>query len=60
LAGRGRLICEFEDSLVESEFQDNQGYTEKPCLEKPERERERRKKKLKTNKCKRKPNHKLH
>lgn len=27
-------FCEFEASLVYSEFQDSQGYTEKPCLEK--------------------------
>jgi hypothetical protein len=37
LGGRGRWISEFEASLVglQSEFQDSQGYTEKPCLEKP-------------------------
>jgi hypothetical protein len=35
LGGRGRWISEFEASLVyTSEFQDSQGYTEKPCLEK--------------------------
>jgi hypothetical protein len=35
LGGRGRRISEFEASLVyKSEFQDSQGYTEKPCLEK--------------------------
>jgi hypothetical protein len=35
LRGRGRQISEFEASLVYrvSKFQDNQGYTEKPCLE---------------------------
>jgi hypothetical protein len=32
--GRGRRISEFEASLVYSEFQDSQGYTEKPGLEK--------------------------
>jgi hypothetical protein len=32
LGGRGRQISEFKASLV-SEFQDSQGYTEKPCLE---------------------------
>jgi hypothetical protein len=33
LEGRGRRISEFEASLVyRSEFQDSQGYTEKPCL----------------------------
>jgi hypothetical protein len=26
-------LCEFKGSLVYSEFQDSQGYTEKPCLE---------------------------
>jgi hypothetical protein len=30
----GRWISEFEASLVYREFQDSQGYTEKPCLEK--------------------------
>jgi hypothetical protein len=36
LGGRGRQISEFEASLVyKSVFQDSQqGYTEKPCLEK--------------------------
>jgi hypothetical protein len=34
LGGRGRQISEFEASLVYSEFQDSQGYPEKPCLEK--------------------------
>ena len=47
MGGRGRQISEFETSLVNSEFQDSQGYTEKPCLEKPKikikkREREAR------------------
>jgi hypothetical protein len=42
LGGRGRWISELEASLVyQSEFQDSQGYTEKPCLEK-KRERERK------------------
>jgi hypothetical protein len=32
---RGRWISEFEASLcLQSKFQDCQGYTEKPCLEK--------------------------
>jgi hypothetical protein len=31
LGGRGRWISEFE--ALQSEFQDNQSYTEKPCLE---------------------------
>jgi hypothetical protein len=42
LGGRGRQISEFEASLVlQSEFQDSQGYTEKPCLEKPKEEKEK-------------------
>lgn len=32
--GRGRQILEFEASLIYSESQDTQGYTDKPCLEK--------------------------
>jgi hypothetical protein len=32
LGGRGRRISEFEAG--QSELQDSQGYTEKPCLEK--------------------------
>jgi hypothetical protein len=36
--GRGRRI---------SEFQDSQGYTEKPCLEKPKKGKEKRKEKKK-------------
>jgi hypothetical protein len=35
LGGRDRRISEFQASLVyKSEFQDSQGYTEKPCLKK--------------------------
>jgi hypothetical protein len=34
LGGKGRQISEFVASLVYREFQDSQGYTEKPCLEK--------------------------
>jgi hypothetical protein len=34
LGGRGRQISEFEASLIYSEFQDSQGFTEKPCLKK--------------------------
>ena len=35
MGGRGSWISEFEASLVglQGEFQDSQGYTEKPCLE---------------------------
>jgi hypothetical protein len=33
LGGRGRQISEFKASVgLQSEFQDSQGYTEKPCL----------------------------
>jgi hypothetical protein len=32
LGGRGRQVSEFKASLIYSEFQDSQGYTEKPCL----------------------------
>jgi hypothetical protein len=32
LGGRGRWISESKVSLVYSEFQVSQGYTEKPCL----------------------------
>jgi hypothetical protein len=42
LGSRGRQISEFEDSLVyKSEFQDSQGYTEKPCLEKPKKKKKK-------------------
>jgi hypothetical protein len=35
LGDRGRQISEFEGQPgLQSEFQDSQGYTEKPCLEK--------------------------
>ena len=34
LGGRGRRISEFSQPGLQSEFQDIQGYTEKPCLEK--------------------------
>jgi hypothetical protein len=47
LGGRSRQISEFEASLVYKDFQDSQGYTEKPCLEKPKKP-----KKQKTNKQK--------
>jgi hypothetical protein len=36
LGGGDRQISEFQASLVyRVKFQDSQGYTEKPCLEKP-------------------------
>jgi hypothetical protein len=45
LGGRGRRISEFEASL--SEFQDSQGYTEKPCLEKSKKKKKKKEKKKK-------------
>ena len=35
-------ISEFEASLVYSEFQDSQGYTEKACLEKTNKQTNKR------------------
>lgn len=32
LGGGGRQICEFEASLVDSEFQASQSYIVRPCL----------------------------
>jgi hypothetical protein len=54
LGGRGRQISEFEASLViQSEFQDIQGYTEKPCLRnQKERKKERKERKGKERKGK--------
>jgi hypothetical protein len=40
LGGRGRQISEFKASLVYREFQDSQGYTEKPCLKKKKKKKE--------------------
>jgi hypothetical protein len=37
MGGRGRQISEFEASLVY--FQDSQGYTKEPCLEKPKKKK---------------------
>jgi hypothetical protein len=47
LGGRDRWVSEFEASLVslQSEFQDSQGYTEKPCLEKKKKKKKERKRK---------------
>jgi hypothetical protein len=46
LGGRGRQISEFKASLIyKSEFQDSQGYTEKPCLEKTKKDKKEKKKK---------------
>jgi hypothetical protein len=48
LGGRGRRISEFEASLVyRIEFQDSQGYTEKPCLGKIKNKKRKRKRKKK-------------
>jgi hypothetical protein len=44
LGGRGRRISEFEASLIYREFQDSQGYTEKPCLEKQKTNKQKTKK----------------
>jgi hypothetical protein len=39
----GRQISEFEASLVyKVRFQDSQGYTEKPCLEKPKKKKKKK------------------
>jgi hypothetical protein len=48
LGGRGRQISEFRGQPgLQSEFQDSQGYTEKPCLGK---KKKKKKKKTKQNK----------
>jgi hypothetical protein len=39
LGGRGRQISESKASLLYREFQDSQGYTEKPCLEKTKKKK---------------------
>jgi hypothetical protein len=43
LGGIGRRISEFKASLVYKV--DSQGYTEKPCLEKPKKKKKKKKKK---------------
>jgi hypothetical protein len=46
LGGRGRQISEFEAQPgLQSEFQDSQGYPEKPCLKKTNKQKEEKKKK---------------
>jgi Sec-independent protein translocase protein TatA len=47
LGGRGRWISEFQASLVylQSELQDSQSYTEKPCLEKQKQKKQKTKNK---------------
>jgi hypothetical protein len=46
LGARGRRISEFEASL-QSEHQDSQGYSEKPCLQKPKAKKKKKKEKRK-------------
>lgn len=42
--GRGRWICEFKVSFIyRAEFQDNQGYTGKCCLEQTNKQMEEKK-----------------
>jgi hypothetical protein len=49
LGGRGRWISEFEGQPgLQSEFQDSQGNTEKPCLVKPKTKNKKQKDKTKT------------
>jgi hypothetical protein len=55
LGRQGRQISEFEASLVYSEFQDCQGYTEKPFLKKT-KQKTKNKKKPKANNNKTKTN----
>jgi hypothetical protein len=43
ITGRGRWISEFQASLVYRVSQDRQGYTEKPCLEKPKKKKKKKK-----------------
>jgi hypothetical protein len=47
LGGRGRWISEFKASRLKSEFQDSQGYTEKPCLEKQNKTKQNKTKQTK-------------
>ena len=44
LGSRGRQISDLKASLVYKEFQDSQGYTEKPCLEKKQKKKNKKKK----------------
>jgi hypothetical protein len=43
--GKQRQVdfCVLGQPGLQSEFQDNQGYTEKPCLEKPGKKKKKRK-----------------
>jgi hypothetical protein len=57
LGGRGRQVSEFEASLgLQSEFQDSQGCTEKPCLEKKKKKKQNKTNKTKQNKTKKRLN----
>ena len=41
MGDRGKQISEFEASLISRvEFQNSQGYTEKPCLEKKQKQKQ--------------------
>jgi hypothetical protein len=47
LGGRGRWISEFEGQPgLQREFQDSQGYTEKPCLKKTKKQNKKKKTKI--------------
>jgi hypothetical protein len=48
-AEAGRFLSSSQPGL-QSEFQDSQGYTEKPCLKKPNQRKKRERKKTKQNK----------
>jgi hypothetical protein len=55
LGGRGRRISEFGGQpVLQSEFQDSRGYTEKSCLENTNKEKKRKEKKRKEKKRKEK------
>jgi hypothetical protein len=48
LGGRDRQISEiWGQPDLQSEFQDSQGYTEKPCLEKPKKKKKKKRKEKK-------------
>jgi hypothetical protein len=56
VGGKDRQISEFEASLViQSEFQDSQSYTEKPCLKKQNKTKQNKKTKNNNNNKKPKP-----
>jgi hypothetical protein len=47
LGGRGRQISEFKGQPgLQTEFQDSQGYTEKPCLKKQKPKKQKQKQSL--------------